>query len=165
MSKPTAMVVRFNVGGKRYEVSRSLLEMHPDTMLARSASVQWQTDPEVEIFIERNGDRFQYVLDYLRDDGRVFVPVTLAREALLADLHYYGITGVDKAKIVACKLSSSGGQSMFHEMHRHVSESIEGWQKEIDAIKIQQACLQLSTTCTSHYVVRKNYWSCEKRSF
>jgi hypothetical protein len=28
----------FNVGGHRYQVARTLLEQHPDTMLARSAS-------------------------------------------------------------------------------------------------------------------------------
>jgi BTB/POZ domain len=31
-------IVHFNVGGTHYEVSRSLLESYPDTMLARMAS-------------------------------------------------------------------------------------------------------------------------------
>jgi hypothetical protein len=33
-------IVTFNVGGTRYEVSRSLLDLHPNTMLAKSASEQ-----------------------------------------------------------------------------------------------------------------------------
>ena len=33
--------VSFNVGGRIYEVSRSLLEQYPDTMLARMASDMW----------------------------------------------------------------------------------------------------------------------------
>jgi len=34
--------VHFNVGGNIYKVSRSLLEQHPDTMLARLASDTWR---------------------------------------------------------------------------------------------------------------------------
>ena len=83
-------VAKFNVGGHLYEVARTLLEQHPDTMLARSASETWQQDPETEIFLERNGIRFQYVLDYLRD-GKVFLPVTESKEALIQDLKYFGI--------------------------------------------------------------------------
>ena len=43
---------KFNIGGHRYEVSRSILESHPDTMLAKIASDQWQKDPESEIFVD-----------------------------------------------------------------------------------------------------------------
>lgn len=82
--------VQFNIGGTPYKVSRSILESHPNTMLAKSATVQWQEDPEAEIFIERNGNRFQYVLDYMRD-GKVVLPVTESKESLLADLEYYGV--------------------------------------------------------------------------
>jgi hypothetical protein len=83
-------VAKFNVGGHRYEVARTLLEQHPATMLTRSASETWQQDPETEIFMERNGIRFQYVLDYLRD-GKVSLPVTESKEALINDLNYFGI--------------------------------------------------------------------------
>ena len=59
--------VKFNVGGSIYEVSRSLLERYPDTMLAKSASKRWQEVSMSEIFIERDGDLFRHVLSYLRD--------------------------------------------------------------------------------------------------
>ena len=81
---------QFNVGGTTYAVSRSLLESHANSMLAATASEKWQQDPEAEIFIERNGHRFQYVLDYMRD-GKVVLPVTETKEAVLAELEYYGI--------------------------------------------------------------------------
>lgn len=84
-------IVKFNVGGIRHEVARSLLELHPDTMLARMVSEQWQENPDTEIFIERDGSRFKYVLDYLRD-GKVQVPVTLAKESLLNDIEYFSIS-------------------------------------------------------------------------
>jgi len=88
-------IAKFNIGGHRYEVSRSLLKSHPDTMLAKSASDQWQEDPESEIFIERDGQRFRFVLDYLRD-GKVGLPIIETTDAFLAD---YNI-GVDMDKIV-----------------------------------------------------------------
>ena len=83
-------VVKFNIGGQRYEVSRSLLDKHPDSMLSKSASEQWQEDPVAEIFIERDGLRFRYVLDYLRDD-RLELSLTESKKAIIDDLEYYDI--------------------------------------------------------------------------
>ena len=84
-------VVKFNVGGTRYEVARSLLESYPETMLARMASEDWHDDSKGdEIFIERDGERFKYCLDFLRD-GKVLLPITTRKEALLEDLQYYNI--------------------------------------------------------------------------
>ncbi len=83
-------IVKFNIGGQRHDVSRSLLEMHPESMLAKTTSTQWQKDPEAEVFIEGDGSRFRYVLDYLRH-SKVTLPITESKEALLTDLGFYGI--------------------------------------------------------------------------
>jgi hypothetical protein len=96
MPEPERIV--FNVGGVKYEVSRSLLDMYPDTMLARSASKEWTAGKTGEIFLERNGARFQFVLDYLRD-GKVSLPLTASKAAVLADLVYYGVENVDEDTI------------------------------------------------------------------
>jgi hypothetical protein len=90
----TNKIVTFNVGGTRYEVSRSLLNQFPNSMLCKSASEQWQEDPDSEIFIERDGARFKYVLDYMRD-GKVDVPITQTQASILAELKYFGIDVVD----------------------------------------------------------------------
>eukprot|EP00978_Attheya_sp_CCMP212_P030609 scaffold113119_cov55-Attheya_sp.AAC.3 len=87
----------FNIGGTTYQVSRSLLVLHPDSMLTKSASEQWQEDTEVEIFIERNGHRFQYVLDYMRD-GKVVLPLTESKESVVMELGYYGVE-VDESEV------------------------------------------------------------------
>ncbi len=58
--------VKFNVGGKHYEVSRALIDAHSDTMLGKLVSDTWNEDPEKSVFIDRNGDIFSHVLDYLR---------------------------------------------------------------------------------------------------
>eukprot|EP00957_Ditylum_brightwellii_P084013 6386462-Ditylum_brightwellii.AAC.1 len=59
----------FNIGGHKYQVSRSLLKQHPNTMLARISSEVWQKDPEAEIFVDQNGD--QGVDEGSIDDGPV----------------------------------------------------------------------------------------------
>jgi hypothetical protein len=67
---PTTMstnnTIKFNVGGKHFEVSRDLIEAHSETMLGKLVSDAWQADPEETVFIDRNGDIFAHVLDYLR---------------------------------------------------------------------------------------------------
>mmetsp|Transcript_42298 Transcript_42298/g.49437 ORF Transcript_42298/g.49437 Transcript_42298/m.49437 type:complete len:218 (+) Transcript_42298:204-857(+) len=91
--------VIFNVGGKKFEISRKLLSQNPNTMLSRSAEARSQIDPNAEIFIENNGERFQFCLDYLRS-GRVSIPYTVSKEDLLNDLDFYGIENIDEAAIV-----------------------------------------------------------------
>jgi hypothetical protein len=81
--------VKFNVGGCHYDVSRPLIEKFPSTMLARMVSETWQKDREATLFIERNGERFQYCLDYMRD-GEVWLPLNAPKQGVLLDLDYFG---------------------------------------------------------------------------
>eukprot|EP00523_Entomoneis_sp_CCMP467_P010295 CAMPEP_0168739602 /NCGR_PEP_ID=MMETSP0724-20121128/11548_1 /TAXON_ID=265536 /ORGANISM="Amphiprora sp., Strain CCMP467" /LENGTH=235 /DNA_ID=CAMNT_0008787011 /DNA_START=34 /DNA_END=741 /DNA_ORIENTATION=+ len=113
-SSSLSSTVKFNVGGKVYEVSCSLLNRYPDTMLARMASDTWNghddddatttnnhnrkkrsADGETKpLFIERDGERFQFVLDYLRD-GKILLPTTkVSPDAILAELDYFGLDNV-----------------------------------------------------------------------
>ena len=92
-------VFKFNVGGTRYEISQRLVNAFPNTILAKSASKQWNEDPNAEIFIERDGSRFRYVLDCMRD-GRVSLPVGVSKDAVLGDLTYYGFENVNVNSIV-----------------------------------------------------------------
>jgi len=88
----SADVIKYNVGGIKYQVARSLIRMYPKSLLAKTAFSPWNKDEDhdKEIYIERDGDRFRYVLDYLRD-GLVFIPATVAKEAVMLDLNYYGL--------------------------------------------------------------------------
>jgi hypothetical protein len=72
-----ACAVKFNIGGQVYQVSRSASGYNAVQERVKSLA---QTNPESEIIIERNGIRFQYVLnfqyvmDFLRD-GSVRLPI------------------------------------------------------------------------------------------
>jgi hypothetical protein len=94
----SSSTVKFNVGGRLYEVPRSLVEKFPSTMLARMASGTWQKDPEATMFIGRSGERFEYILDYMRAD-KVWLPLTIPKAAILDDLAFYGFENVDPSKI------------------------------------------------------------------
>ena len=50
------------------------------------------------VFINRDGGRFKYVLDWMRD-GRVIIPMEVTKDALLNDLHYYGFDDADPLTI------------------------------------------------------------------
>ncbi|GFH56358.1 K_tetra-domain-containing protein [Chaetoceros tenuissimus] len=82
-------IVKFNVGGTRYEVSRSLLEDFPQTLLERSASKVWNEGGD-EVFIEGNGHRFQYVLDFMRY-GKITLPSSESHDAFFTEMEYYGL--------------------------------------------------------------------------
>ena len=143
-------VVKFNVGGSRYEVAKSLLEANPDTMLTRMASEQWHDDPVAEIFIERDGERFRFCLDYLRD-GKILLPITIRKEAVLEDLEYYNIEVQDvniveydaQGKIDLCSRAMfKGYQGLKEEM-----DSILG---EIQQMEIRRDGLDLAMEVYAH---------------
>lgn len=83
---------KFNVGGTMYEVSQSLLNQFSNTMLARAASDMWNNTKKPNnnnsnsttndpIFINRDGERFKYVLDYMRDNKIVIPLSSITKEA------------------------------------------------------------------------------------
>ena len=107
-------VVKFNVGGQPYQVSRSLLALYPQTMLAKSAAKQWQEDPESEVFIERDGEMFRHVLNYLRD-GNVKLPLTVTKDGFLLELVYYGVDGIDEKNVDDSLITASQAtQGLVH---------------------------------------------------
>ena len=85
-----ADTVVFNVGGVRYELARSTLLLHPDPMLAVLVSERWESEEVKEpLFVDRDGQRFQFVLDFYRD-GRARVPVDLF-SSVQAEFEYFGL--------------------------------------------------------------------------
>lgn len=95
--------VKLNVGGKIFELYRSLIEQYPDTILTKAiveddkdkkSVVQQVVDEEV-IFFDSDSERFGYILDYMRD-GKVALPCfNISKEALMEDFLYFGFRHID----------------------------------------------------------------------
>lgn len=82
--------IKLNVGGHRYETTLSTLTAK-DSMLARMFSQDnmkmLKADSDRSYFIDRNGEIFSYILDYLRDDN---IPEDKALKArLLKEAEYF----------------------------------------------------------------------------
>ncbi len=86
----TPETVAFDVGGKLFRVSRDLIEQYSDTMLGKIASETWQRDSNAVVFIDRDGDIFAHVLNFLRY-GSIVLPITISRAMFDREMDYYGI--------------------------------------------------------------------------
>jgi len=86
----TSRTVCFNVGGQLFQVSRSLLDRYKTTVLAVMVSERWQDDPNSSIFIDRDGEHFRHILNYLRY-GSVSLPLSVSKEDFLHDMDFYCI--------------------------------------------------------------------------
>lgn len=86
-------IVDLNVGGTCYTTKRQLLTKHPNSLLG-----EWFKAPETSslakdrngrYFIDRDGQLFRYILDYLRND-QLILPVRFAeRQRLLCEAQHY----------------------------------------------------------------------------
>lgn len=93
----SSKTVKLNVGGKHFEVSRNLLEKefknengNRSSMLSRLTSNRWVNDQDERIFIDCDGERFTYLLDYLRY-GSVVLPINIPIDSFMKDLDYFCI--------------------------------------------------------------------------
>ncbi len=192
--------VTFNVGGTVHKISRSLLEMHPQTMLAKSASELWYDmhgmskrgdknqkeqeksdidtlveDPvgldtsstlsskaedreielkietelgmendaplnegeeySIEIFIDRDGSLFRHVLNYLRD-GKITIPVTVAKSAIMRELEYYGVDA-DVSSVEICTQATARGALSINRL--------------IQSLEQEEQCVRFARICIDRY--------------
>ncbi|GAX22437.1 hypothetical protein FisN_14Hh051 [Fistulifera solaris] len=89
-------IVRLNVGGTRYEAAR--LMRFEGSMLSNLISGKWKEgNGQNEIFLDRDGKLFAYILAYLRCN-RVYVPDLSVQSALRDEFQYFGIDA-DMSKV------------------------------------------------------------------
>ena len=88
-SQQRAATVRFNVGGRIFEVLREpTLSLHPDSLLCQLAEDSNQGEA---IFIEANGDLFQHMLDFHRH-RKIHIPFTTSKDAIMQEARALGLT-------------------------------------------------------------------------
>lgn len=113
ISTALSRTVQIDVGGIKYKIAQSLLEAHPETKLAKALQPQGGEAEGGEVFVDRNGSRFQYVLDYMRD-GKVHLPVDVSKRSILEELEHFGFQGIDEDTIHG---TMPTGQAVEHIVH------------------------------------------------
>ncbi len=95
-------LIELNVGGRYFTTSRATLEKYPNSLFEPILIGSWELkDNAGRYFIDRDGDMFVHVLNYLRTN---VVPKQVDTDAFCNELHYYGVTYND-AKISASEIS------------------------------------------------------------
>jgi hypothetical protein len=86
-------IIHFNVGGSLYDVARNTLLKFENTMLANLVSDRWRNGHKDDIiFIDRDGDRFKYILDWYRD-GKIHISKTVTYLISLTRMTYIYMCG------------------------------------------------------------------------
>jgi len=149
--------VTFDVGGRTFKVSRSLIKQHEKSMLARLVSDTWQSVKDSEkasnLFIDRDGDRFAYVLDFLRY-GHVQLPYNISKELLILDLDFFGIDGATDETITVghdyyCHFSKV---SELHIMKANLMAQVKGILVQVKEIDYTFATITLSSIYFEKYI-------------
>lgn len=123
--------VLLDVGGKDFKVSRSFIDQHVDTMLARLTSDRWNEDSGEPIFIDRCGEIFSHVLNYLRY-GSIELPHCLPMSMFRRELDFYGIPFDD-----SCIMQKSSIDEM-----RTIKKRIEDAERHHDMLLVALYCYQ-----------------------
>ena len=109
-SSDSPATTRFNVRGTIFEISKTLLNQHSGTRLARMAT-EAQDSQSSEVLVERDPVLFGLILSFMRT-GVVTLPVRLvSRQDLLQELEFYGFASTTPMVI---QLSPSLKESMEH---------------------------------------------------
>ena len=142
-------IVQFDVGGRIFKTSRSLIDQHEDTMLARLMSDTWQEDPTKSVFIDRNGDIFSHILDYLRY-GSITLPDKIVKDMFLRDLDFYGIVPEEGS----VKSLSEVWASKIHDRY----DKIIKLESEATTLKLENDIEFLANYCACKYIIPGNIY-------
>ena len=145
--------VQFNVGGKLFEVSRDLIDQNPDSMLAKLISETWEKEPDKPIFIDRDGEKFAHVLDYLRY-GSIVLPPSIPQPMFDRELDYYGITAPEP----------SVSQSSLATYLQHLKSQMSHYTTKKDECEWRHDLLLLALECYYHYSQGKSSFSIESNN-
>lgn len=154
-SQPIApeTTITFNAGGTHYEVSRSLIEKYPQSMLARLISDTWQSDKQdkdAPIFLDCDGERFRYVLDYMRYE-KVHLPLSVCKATILQDLDYFNIIVVRGEQIVGGSAKAEVARQMAQIRKEHEQQVKTMYLSKLYMTKVYELFIKYSETGRFHY--------------
>ena len=126
-------------------------------MLARLVSDTWQTDPNATVFIDRDGERFKYVLDYLRY-GKVSLPITVPKDMFLYDMEFYGFVVVNETVAGSNSLddlSSIIKQAPIVQGISPIFQMIKNNQETIEKCELETLFLEKAMEYAKRYIFEK----------
>ena len=82
--------VTFDVGGQLHRITLAFLGMHQNVGCFRAAMSGYNPFDTSPIFIDRDGDLFRHVIQYLRC-GEIDLPITVPMATFLRELKHYDI--------------------------------------------------------------------------
>ena len=132
--------VQFDVGGKLFKVSRDLIDQHPETMLAKLISETWEKEPDKPVFIDRDGDLFSHVLNYLRY-GSIMLPPSIPQPMFDRELDYYSITAP----------KSSMSQMTLAELSQHLRDQVGHHETLFEEHKQRRNLFLFAVECHSQF--------------
>ena len=137
-------------------------------MIARAASEMWNdyqksntnsnnnTNNTTPIFIDRNGERFAYVLDYMRDN-KINLPITIPKAAMVDDLNYYGFDNIDSIPITIytplhaflkqTKSIEDTFNTQIREMEQVVRNQLAAVEEQVNDTRIKIDCMTFARDC------------------
>jgi BTB/POZ domain len=146
--------VQIDVGGTVYKVSRSLIEAFPKTFLYQMVTKTWSVDNKAPIFIDRNGDRFQYILDLMRDN-EVHLPLSISKAAILRDLEYFGFENFNAYDIHDGFASAQAAtqiakcEALYQKELELCHRTVRKFQQKVTLLNVAHSCF-LSYTKTAN---------------
>ena len=107
------------------------------------------------IFIDRDGDRFRYVLDFMRD-GKVILPynsVVVTKESLLVEFQYFGFLVEDCANAiqVAPFPAYDSVQHLFAMEKQHHAQRVAEITRQANQISYKRKCLDFALYVFQQY--------------
>ncbi|CAJ1367812.1 unnamed protein product [Effrenium voratum] len=101
-------VVELDIGGQQYTVARKTLQKSP-----KLNELLFQAPSSEELFLDRDGSLFKFILEYLQDESRFHMPADpYLCLALRLEAVYFGLPSLkSRAEMVLAQLSRDRGSS------------------------------------------------------
>lgn len=148
-------LVKLNVGGVKYTTSLTTLIAVPDSFFASLFSGDWQSTrtAEGDIFVDRDGELFKHVLQYLRaarDQQPFACGTSLSVDelaAIAAEARFYGLADLESA--AADCHNKAGNEYKYLTIRNNISYVYE---------PKATVTLEKDNSCTLKYVQVVNPW-------
>ncbi|KAG2193557.1 hypothetical protein INT47_010335 [Mucor saturninus] len=135
-------IVKINVGGKPFYTKQNTLvqSKYFEVLLANNMDKRIYVGKNSdEIFIDRNGDIFRHVLQYLRL-GKIFVKEENTLKKVKIEANYYGLSDLENQVDARVKyLSESKDQYMFMDSDKLLEEYMEKFNPSSEKSTTQKA--------------------------